>query len=154
MKRGITVLVVDDEPLLREAMQRLLERDGYDVEVFSDARFALARLKERAFDLVITDFSMPGMAGDEFIARIREFLPAQRILMATAFVEEYRVFGQPAGGADAVLLKPFAFKELSDAVEMVLAQSHSGHPSAMPPIIQHSHVQDLPPRPKSDGNSG
>ena len=146
MKRGITILVVDDEALVREAMQRLLEHDGYEVEAFSNAESGLARFKERKFDLVITDFSMPGMAGDEFVAQIRQMSPDQRIIMATAYVEEFRVFGQPTGSVDAVLLKPFSFKELSEAVELVLAQEQANPPGVMPPIIERSRSQDfLPP---------
>jgi CheY-like chemotaxis protein len=141
-------LVVDDEALVREAMQRLLEHDGYEVEAFNNAQSALSRLNARKFDLVITDFSMPGMAGDEFVAQVRKLNPAQRIIMATAFVEEYRVFGQPTGTVDAVLLKPFAFKELSEAVELVMAQDGHNPSAVMPPIIERSRAQDFLPPPE------
>lgn len=147
MKRGISILVVDDEALIREAMQRLLEHDGYDVEAFPSAPAALIRLKERKFDLVITDFSMPEMDGDELMTEVRKMWPTQRIIMATAFVEEYRVFGQPDGGADALLLKPFSFKELSEAVELVMSQEQSETHTMMPPIIQRSRAEDFLPPP-------
>lgn len=145
MMRGISILIVDDEALVREAMQRLLEHDGYEVEAFSDGQSVLKRLQERTFDLVITDFSMPGMSGDELVARIRELSPSQRIILATAYVEEFRVFGQPQDNVDAVLLKPFSFKELAEAVELVMALEHHDG-SQVPPIIERSHVHDfLPP---------
>jgi CheY-like chemotaxis protein len=148
VKRGISILIVDDEALVREAMQRLLEHDGYEVEAFNNAASALAQLKTRKFDLVITDFSMPGMAGDEFVAQVRVLNPSQRIIMATAFVEEYRVFGQPTGSVDAVLLKPFAFKELIEAVELVLAHEEHDPATVMPPIVERSRSQDFLPPPK------
>ena len=145
MMRGISILIVDDEALVREAMQRLLEHDGYEVEAFSDGQSVLKRLQERTFDLVITDFSMPGMSGDELVTRIRELSPSQRIILATAYVEEFRVFGQPQDNVDAVLLKPFSFKELGEAVELVMAHEHHDG-SQVPPIIERSHVHDfLPP---------
>ena len=146
MMRGISILVVDDEALVREAMQRLLEHDGYEVEAFSDGQSVLNRLQERTFDLVITDFSMPGMSGDELVSRIREVSPSQRIILATAYVEEFRVFGQPQDTVDAVLLKPFSFKELSEAVDLVMAHEHHDGSQVTPPIIERSHVHDfLPP---------
>ena len=145
VKRGKSILVVDDEDLLREAMHRLLEHDGYEVEAFSSGETALARLAVRSFDLVITDFAMPVMPGDELVANIRKILPDQKIIMATAFVEEFRVFGQPTGSVDAILLKPFAFKDLSETVEMVLAQEHTNPPNVMPPIIERSRMEDFQP---------
>jgi CheY-like chemotaxis protein len=146
MTRGISILVVDDEALVREAVQRLLEHDGYEVESFPDGQSALKRLQERKFDLVITDFSMPGMAGDELVARIRGISSGQRIILATAYVDEFRVFGQPQDNVDAVLLKPFSFKELSEAVELVMAREGHDASNLTPPIIERSHSQDfLPP---------
>lgn len=63
---------------------------------------------------------MPDMLGDELVARIRQLLPAQRIIMVTAFVEEYKVFGHPESKVDALLIKPFSFKDLNEAIERVL----------------------------------
>lgn len=147
LKQRASILVVDDETMLREAVQRLLQHDGYEVVAVDSGEAALARLAERQFDLVMTDFSMPGMAGDELVMRIREKLPAQRIIMATAFVEEYRVFGQPTGSIDALLLKPFSFQELHDAVAMVLAQPGPQPPDFIPPIIERPPTDDFPPPP-------
>lgn len=149
MMRGISILVVDDEALVREAMQRLLEHDGYEVEAFSDGQSVLKRLQERKFDLVITDFSMPNMSGDELVARIRGISPDQRIILATAYVEEFRVFGQPKDNVDAVLLKPFSFKELSEAVDLVLSHEHHDTSQVAPPIIERSRIQDFLPPSKS-----
>lgn len=142
-------MVVDDEPMLRQAVKLLLEHDGEHVETVKSGEAALAALAQDTYDLVITDFSMPGMQGDELVARIRQILPAQRIIMATAFVEEFRVFAQPCGNVDAVLLKPFSYKELHAAVERVLAEEPDYSSPAAPPIFQQSPAQDypLPPEP-------
>ena len=147
MKERASILVVDDEAMIREAVQRLLQHDGYEVIAVDSGEAALARLAERPFDLVMTDFSMPGMPGDELVKRIRERLPAQRIIMATAFVEEYRVFGQPTGSIDALLLKPFSFHELQDAVSMVLAQPNPQPSDFVPPVIEPPHAGDFTPPP-------
>lgn len=146
MKQGAKILVVDDEPMVRDAISRLLEHLGYDVEEAEGGQAALALLGQRIYDLVITDFSMPGMQGDELVANIREKLPAQRIVMVTAFVEEFKVFGQSAGTVDALLLKPFSFKELSETVERVLAQERAcENEDVVPPNIHRRVDQDYPP---------
>jgi CheY-like chemotaxis protein len=69
---------------------------------------------------MITDFAMPGMHGDQLVARIREIRADQPIIMCTGFVDEYRVFGEASGRVDALLLKPFSFNELREAIEQVL----------------------------------
>jgi len=65
---------------------------------------------------------MPGMHGDQLVAHIRRLLPTQPIIMATAFAVEYEVSRQPGGNMDALLLKPFTFKELLDAIADVLTR--------------------------------
>ena len=144
VKQGVKILVVDDEPMLRQAVKLLLEHDGEQVETAKSGEAALAALAQQTFDLIITDFSMPGMQGDELVARIRQQLPAQRIIMATAFVEEYRVFAQPTGNVDAVLLKPFSYKELHAAVAQVLTEEPNYCIPTVPPIFQQSPAQDFP----------
>ncbi len=132
MKTATKILVVDDEPMVREAISQLLEHCGHAVEQADGGEAALARLAQREFDVVITDFSMPGMPGDELVERIRERLPAQRVIMATGFVDEYKVFGRPAAHVDALLLKPFTFLELKDAIERVLALEPPDEAGALP----------------------
>jgi CheY-like chemotaxis protein len=139
------MLVVDDEPMVREAMCQLLEHCGYEVEAAEGGQAALARLAQREFDLVITDFSMPGMPGDQLVIHIRERRPAQRVIMATGFVDEYKVFGQPAAHVDALLLKPFTFQELKDAIERVLAVEPPDKSDALPADLERPPEDDFRP---------
>lgn len=117
MKQRLQILAVDDEPSVRRAIKLLLEHAGHDVSEADGGEAALELLAERKFDVIITDFLMPGMHGDQLVARIRRLLPAQPIIMVTAFPEEYQMFGQPTGRVDALLLKPFTLKELHDAIK-------------------------------------
>jgi len=116
--------VVDDEAIVRRAIKMLLEHDGHMVFSVEGGELALAELAQRRFDLVITDFSMPGMKGDELVAHIRQIIPDQLIIMVTAFVEEYKIFGAVSGRVDALLLKPFSLKELRDVIEHVFNQNN------------------------------
>ena len=116
MKQGVQILLVDDEHSIRRAVRLLLEHAGHKVWEAEGGEMALQLLAVRKFDVVITDFYMPGMDGDQLVSRIRQMLPAQPIIMATSFIEEFQVFGQPAGRVDALLRKPFTLKELHDAI--------------------------------------
>ncbi len=148
MKQGIQILVVDDEAMVRQAMKLLLEHDGHNVCLVDNGEAALAQLAQRRFDLVITDFSMPGMHGDQLVARIRQLTPDQPIIMATAFVEQYKIFGQASGRVDALLLKPFSLKELREAIGQVLAPEQPDATSILPPTITQSSAIDFIPPPE------
>jgi len=76
----------------------------------------LERLGSSAYDLVITDYLMPGMLGDELTHRIRNILPEQPILMVTAYVEKLMASGRPG---DSMLAKPCSIDELRRAVARV-----------------------------------
>jgi CheY-like chemotaxis protein len=122
MNKGLEILVVDDEALVGETIKLLLGHEGHKVSHVESGEAALAELAQRKFDVVITDFLMPGMQGDELVASIRQLAPAQPIIMVTAFLKEFKVFGQSAGKPDAVLLKPFSLTDLCDAIDRVLVR--------------------------------
>jgi CheY-like chemotaxis protein len=120
-KSGRRILVVDDEPSVCRAIKMLLEIDGHEVCVADGARAALDLFEAGTFDLVITDYSMPDMKGDEFSILIKERRPAQRILMITAFGGELKASGKLNGVVDALIDKPFSFTDLRAATARVLA---------------------------------
>ena len=139
-------MVVDDEPTVRNAIKRLLEHAGYIVDTADGGEPALELLAKKAFDLVVTDFSMPGMHGDQLVAKIRQTNPNQRIIMATAFVEEYKVFGQATAPVDALLLKPFSLQELHEAIARAMAREDAPQWEAAPRTITGQQpTEDIPP---------
>jgi CheY-like chemotaxis protein len=120
------ILVVDDEPTVARAIKMLLEHDGHTVETADGGEAALAILEHGKFDLIITDYSMQGMKGVELAALIKQRLPDQRIIMATAFAADFNNSGKPAAGVNLVISKPFSQKELREAVAKVLPGDNSG----------------------------
>ena len=109
---GPRVLVVDDEPALRDSLDRALRAEGYDVETAPDGLVALERLDAREPDAVVLDVLMPGLDGLETMRRLRAAGSRVPILMLTArdSVGD-RVAGLDAG-ADDYVVKPFALEEL------------------------------------------
>jgi CheY-like chemotaxis protein len=101
------ILVVDDEPLVRDSVRMVLAFDGYEVQTASGGTEALELLEHESFDLVITDFNMPGIKGDELAVKIKARWPRKPVIMLTAFAENIRASGNPLPGVDALLSKPF-----------------------------------------------
>jgi two-component system response regulator PilR (NtrC family) len=119
------ILVVDDEPFVCDAVKMMLAFDGHDVVTANDAKEALAVLDKDAFDLVITDFAMPGMKGDELAAAIKARSPRQPVVMITAYAEMLQSSGKSLPGVDFLISKPFLLEHLREAIAAVLPQPGS-----------------------------
>ena len=122
------VLVVDDEPAVREALERALRLAGYEVELAADGEEALLRLalEPGAADLVLLDVLMPRVDGIEVCRRLRRRGNGVPVLMLTArdgVVD--RVTGLDAG-ADDYVVKPFALEELFARVRALLRRTGNG----------------------------
>lgn len=106
------VLIVEDEPLLREGLADLLKGAGHSVETVANGLSGLARGIDPTFDLILLDLMLPKLDGIAVCRQIRELRPAVPILMLTARgSEEEKVQGFQAG-ADDYLTKPFGTQEL------------------------------------------
>jgi two-component system, OmpR family, response regulator MprA len=114
------ILVVDDEPAVRRALERALRLDKYEVELAIDGEEALDRLAERPADAVILDVMMPGVDGLEVCRRMRAAGDKTPVLMLTARdAIDDRVLGLDVG-ADDYLVKPFALRELQARLRALL----------------------------------
>jgi two-component system response regulator AtoC len=124
------VLVVDDEPLVCDAVKMMLEFDGHKVETAGSAKAALTMLDQAKFDLVITDFEMPLMKGDELAAAIKARDPKQPVVMITAYAEMLQASRNPLKGVDFVISKPFLLENLRQAITKVTLGAATGRESA------------------------
>ena len=115
------ILVVDDEAYVCDALKMLLTLDGHEVATANSGSEALALFDLRPFDVVITDYSMPAMKGDELAAAIKLKNPAQPIVMITAYVEVLTGTKSPLNGIDVLVSKPFRLEQLREAIAKVLA---------------------------------
>jgi two-component system, OmpR family, response regulator MprA len=117
------VLVVDDEPAVRRALERALRLDNYEVELAADGQEALDALAMAPADAVVLDIAMPRVDGLEVTRRMRRAGDRTPILMLTARdAIEDRVVGLDVG-ADDYLVKPFALKELQARLRALLRRS-------------------------------
>jgi CheY-like chemotaxis protein len=116
------ILFVDDEQALVNIARRMLESLGYQVMAMNDAHSALAAFREdpSAFDLVMTDLTMPGMTGIELASQVHDLRPATPIVLLTGYSEEAAQDVEHNAGIHMVLIKPFSFRQLADSARKVL----------------------------------
>ena len=126
------ILAVDDEPSVCLAIKMLLEHEGHEVQTVESGEAALALLEHNRFDLIITDFSLMGMKGNQLAATIKKRRPDQPIIMATAFAACFHPSGEPSGGVDCVLNKPFTLVELREAIAGVMSLKAASTATAGP----------------------
>ncbi len=114
-----TVLVVDDEPTLREALAEALEQDGLRVITAADGREALERFRADPPDLVVLDVMLPGLSGIEVCRIIRQESQVAILMLTARDSEVDKVVGLELG-ADDYVTKPFSLRELQARIRALL----------------------------------
>lgn len=120
------LLVVEDDPEMRDLLRKVLEKEGYAVSVAPGTREAIASLSEARFDLVVTDLVMPGNGGLEILRIIREGNPAFPVIIITAFGDWGSYSQALEMGAAAFISKPLRMAELIAAIHAALAGRGAG----------------------------
>jgi len=115
---GKRILLVDDEPAARRVLRLLLGLDKHIVTEAANGNEACRLYAPGDFDLVITDYEMPDMKGDELARTIKCLVPSQRVIMITGM--PWKLAG-PENPVDAVLIKPISLEELRQYVAVVVS---------------------------------
>ena len=118
----LRVLVVEDDPLVREVTAAYLHADGHSVALAAAGEEALRQLDAGGFDLVVTDRAMPGMSGDQLAAAVKARLPTLPVILLSGFGDLMRAAGETPAGVDAVLGKPITGSRLRQAVSAVVSK--------------------------------
>jgi two-component system, NtrC family, response regulator PilR len=117
MKNNISVLIVDDEEMMRNLLEKILSREGYKIKTAEDGLTALEMQREEPSDIIISDMKMPRMNGFELLKEIKKDFPKTGTIIMTAFGDTYTVKDALLLGADEYITKPFKSYELSMIVE-------------------------------------
>jgi DNA-binding response OmpR family regulator len=120
------VLVVDDEPMVREVLERYLEKEGFAVDTAADGREALEAFAAERPNLILLDLMLPHIDGLEVFRRIRERAPTPVIMLTAKGEETDRVVGLEVG-ADDYITKPFSPREVVARVRAVLRRTGVPH---------------------------
>lgn len=116
-KGNISILIVDDEPMMRSLVERILQRDGYTLAMAENGSEANDRMKAQPFDIVISDVKMPVMNGFDLLRKVKTDFPRTVMIMMTAYGDTYTVKDALLLGADEYITKPFKSHEISLVVE-------------------------------------
>jgi len=130
---GTKVLVVDDEPTVREVVVGYLRRDGHDVAEAADGNTALDLLEADPPDLVVLDMMLPGVNGLDILRRVRSTSDIPVIMLTARAEESDRVSGLELG-ADDYVVKPFSPRELAARVNGVLRRTSGRENSSPQPL--------------------
>ena len=122
-KKPSSILLVDDDPLIRQLGRELLENLGYRVETAGEAAEALEVFQKQGANLVILDYLLPGLNGYELFQELRSVHAGVRVLLATGFLSNQETARFRAEGVQGIIHKPFHLKELQKQIEAALAGS-------------------------------
>jgi DNA-binding response OmpR family regulator len=123
------VLIIEDDPAIAEAVQRVVTRQNGTGVVAGDGRNGLRNFFEERPDLVILDISLPEMDGWEVLERIRDLSDVPVLILTAHDLEQEKVRGLTSG-ADDYLTKPFGIQELGARIQALLRRSHAASTAA------------------------
>jgi DNA-binding NtrC family response regulator len=114
-----SILVVDDDPIIRKSLQEMLRLEGYQVETASDGTEALRRLEQSSIDVVLTDVKMPALGGFELLAKIKTFSPDTVVILITGYGSIEDAVNGIKAGAYEYITKPLN----DDEIKLVIDRS-------------------------------
>jgi signal transduction histidine kinase len=121
-ERPLHILVVEDEPLVREVIEVYLREDKHIVQTASNGREGLERYRAGTFDLVLTDRAMPEVNGDVLAAEVKKINPRQPVILLTGFGDLMSGAGEKPEGVDLVVSKPFTLNSLREAITKAIGR--------------------------------
>ena len=127
------ILIVEDEPAVRDLLSRALAEDGYSVTALGTARQALRAVQDSYFELIILDMSLPDADGMELVRQIHSDVPYTKLLAISGMMVGCVPGAARAAGADSVIIKPTTGRNVCEAIRLLLGQkersaAHSSYP--------------------------
>ncbi|MFZ2037001.1 MAG: HD domain-containing phosphohydrolase [Dehalococcoidales bacterium] len=120
INREQRILLVDDEPMIRQLLRAKFSQQGYQCEEAGNAAEALDKMKICPFDLIMLDMKMPGKSGMELLPQLKTNYPNTAVIMATAVAETNLAIQCMRLGADDYITKPFNLDEVVLSIEKIL----------------------------------
>ena len=117
MSERIEVLVLDDEPIVCERLKDFLDRKGVLTETFTDSRKALDRIKEKSFDVVVTDLKMEGASGMDVLLAIKKGGYSSEVIIITGYGPFESLREAEAVGVYDYIAKPFVMSDLYNRIK-------------------------------------
>lgn len=124
-------LIVDDAPMIRKILKGILEKElGYQTEEAENGLEALAKIKKRDYDIVVTDWNMPYMTGLELVERIRSMEDPKKaripVLMVTAEAKKENIILALKAGVNNYIVKPFTAETVKQKLDAIFSKRKAG----------------------------
>ncbi len=116
MNYRFRIMIIDDEPIVGKRLKRLLEKDGYDVEVFTRGSIAVEELAKKTFDIIITDLKMGRVDGIRIMETAREINPDTKVIIITGLSKVEIANEALNKGAFDFIMKPFKIEEIKQII--------------------------------------
>jgi len=113
----IQILVLDDEKIVGERLKASLEKEGHTLEIFINPVAALNRIKEKVFDVVVTDIRMDDVDGIQVLEEVRKKSQKTKVIMITGYATLEVARESLTKGAFDFIAKPFKLKEIRGAIQ-------------------------------------
>jgi len=117
MADKLAVMVIDDEEIVRKRLKSSLEKEGYDVETFSDGRYAIERMAKKKFDIIVTDVRMDDVDGLEVLEHVVSSAPESKVIIITGYATVELAREALVKGAMDFIAKPFKPSDLRAVIE-------------------------------------
>ncbi len=114
---SMDILILDDETIVGERLKASLEKDGHCLQIFTSSVAALESLKEKIFDIVVTDIRMDDISGIEILEHVRKKSLRTKVIMITGYATLEVARESLTKGAFDFIAKPFKIKEIRKAIE-------------------------------------
>jgi len=122
MATGGNILVVDDNNFLRIAVSKMLSLIGYEVSSADSGKNGLSIFLKNKFDIVLSDYEMPGMDGVAFVCSVKKTSPCTPVVIMTGAGRE-TVFSRKSTAVDEVISKPFTMAGIDETIQNLLGKA-------------------------------
>jgi DNA-binding NtrC family response regulator len=127
MIRKAKILIIDDEDVICKGCKQTLEKDGFEVDYAQNGIVGLAKLHDKAYDMVLIDLMMPQIKGMDVLEAVRKYDPNIINIIITGYAIEQVVARAIEKGAYDYLAKPFSANELRDIIQRALRARNNNH---------------------------
>ncbi len=123
MKDRIRIIIIDDEPIVGKRLKRVFEKEGYDVQVFTDSVAATKALETTPCDIIITDLKMENIDGMDILENVQQNRPGIKVIIITGVGKWLTATEAFNKGVFDFIIKPFKIEEIRDAVRRAAMES-------------------------------
>jgi DNA-binding response OmpR family regulator len=116
-EHNLRILIVEDDPNIRQLLKDLLKTDNHDVSVAADGESALKFLQSDRFDLLITDLGLPGISGWELSVASKRYQKEIRVVAISSWMGQRGEQKKKECGVDTIIWKPFKFDQIRDEID-------------------------------------